>query len=459
MVYNSFQSSILTRIVLLVTNLMALSYLVIRHERFFTLVFLALLALLQIVLLFVYLNRTNRNLARFLLLLTYEDTSVVHWKGRVEKTFQGLHHSFKKVNDEINRIRMEKEKGSILLEGIIQHMETGIIAMEEGGKVEVLNKAALQILGVNRLEHLVELEKIQPGLSGKLSKIRYESGNVLALEREGMVVSHLLVKISLLKLEERTLKIISIQDIGSQLEANEIESWQKMTRVLSHEISNSVTPISTLGDGIQMKLKQGMTDSKGRLVLEKGVARDLLQSSDLIQQRSNALVEFMEHYKNFSRLPDPVPRKMLVSEFFEGLELLFKDDLNMAGIRMEVTTDHPSMALMVDQNLLEQAFINLMRNSLEALKEKEGGQIKITARKPDNRRVCLEFLDNGPGIPEEILPQVFTPFFTTRRGGTGIGLTLVRKIVVMSGGSISIDSDPGKGTRVKLRLPLYQETL
>ena len=459
MVYNSFQSSILTRIVLLVSNLMALSYLVIRQERFFTLVFLALLALLQIVLLFVYLNRTNRNLARFLLLLTYEDTSVVQWKGRVEKTFQGLHHSFKKVNDEINRIRMEKEKGSILLEGIIQHMETGIIVIEEGGKVVVVNNAALQILGVNRLERLGVLEIDQPGLSGKLSEIRDDSGNVLALNRGGMENSHLLARVSLLKLEERALKIISIQDIGSQLEANEIESWQKMTRVLSHEISNSVTPISTLGDGIQMKLKQGRIDADGRLIIDTAAARDLLQSTDLIQQRSNALVEFMEHYKNFSRLPDPVPGKVLVSEFFEGLELLFRDHLDKAGILMEVAIAHPSMAILGDQKLLEQAFINLMRNSLEALKEKDGGQIKITAEHSDKRRVSLEFRDNGCGMSEEIQPQVFTPFFTTRPGGTGIGLTLVRKIVILSGGSISIDSEPGRGTAVKLRLPLYQATL
>jgi len=455
MVYNSFQTSILTRIILLVSNLMALSYLVIRQERFFTLVFLALLALLQIVLLFLYLNRTNRNLARFLLLLTHEDTSVVHWKGRVEKTFQGLHHSFRKVNDEINRIRLEKEKGSILLEGIIQHMETGIIVIEDGGKVEVVNDAALQTLGVNRLEHLDELDVIQMGLAAKLSEIRYESGNVLALERTGLMVSHVLARISLLKLEERTLKIISIQDIGSQLEANEIESWQKMTRVLSHEISNSVTPISTLGDGIQMKLKQGRSDQDGRLIIDNDAARDLLQSSKLIQQRSNALVEFMEHYKNFSRLPDPVPGKLVVSAFFEGLELLFREDLNKAGIRMVIFVEDPSVAILGDQKLIEQAYINLVRNSMEALKGKDDGKIEITVGQPDNRRVSLEFFDNGPGIPEEILPQVFTPFFTTRSGGTGIGLTLVRKIVVLSGGSISIDSAPGRGTAVKLRLPLF----
>ena len=455
MVYNSFQTSILTRIILLVVNLMALSYLIIRQERFFTIIFLALLVVIQIILLFLYLNRTNRNLARFLLLLTHEDTSVIQWKEKVEKTFRGLHHSFRKVNEEINRIRMEKEKGSILLEGIIQHMEAGIIVMDESGLIEVINVPAMQALGINRLEHVDELDSLQEGMSSLLSGMRFDSGNVIAYRRAGQEESHLLVRVSLLKLEDRTLKIYSIQDIRTQLEANEIESWQKMTRVLSHEISNSVTPISTLGDGIHMKLKQGRYDKGGRLIIGKDAAKDLLHGSDLIQQRSNALVEFMEHYKNFSRLPDPVPGKIVLSDFFEALELLFREDMKKAGIRFEFELADPTLAIRGDQNLIEQAFINLVRNSIEALEGRNDGFVQIKAAKQQNLHVSLEVHDNGPGISPEIQSQVFTPFFTTKSGGTGIGMSIVRKIVVMSGGTITINSESGHGTDVTVSLSLY----
>jgi nitrogen fixation/metabolism regulation signal transduction histidine kinase len=455
MVYNSFQTSILTRIVLLVANLMVFSYLLIRQDRFFTLLFLALLALLQIILLFVYLNRTNRNLARFLLLLTHEDTAVVHWKDRVERTFRGLHHSFKKVNDEINRIRMEKEKGSILLDGIIQHMQVGIVVAEEDGKVEVSNDAAMLTLGVGSLKHLEELDRLCNDLGGRMSAMEYESGNVLDYQRGGQEASHLLVRVSLLQLEHRKLKIFSLQDIGSQLEAKEIESWQKMTRVLSHEISNSVTPISTLGDGILMKLKQGRSDNEGNLIIGKERVRDLLHSAELIHQRSDALVEFMEHYKQFSKLPDPVPGKIMVQNFLEGLELLFREELMKAGIRMELVVNDPNLAIHGDQKLLEQAFINLVKNAVEALTESENGWIRIHAEKQPDRRVNFGIKDNGTGIPKDILPQVFTPFFTTRKGGAGIGMALVRKIVVMSGGSISIESEVGAGTLVAIRIPQF----
>jgi len=455
MVYNSFQTNILVRMGLLVANLMAFSYLVIRQERFFTLLFLAFAALLQIILLFVYLNRTNRNLARFLLLLTHEDTSVIQWKDRVEKSFRGLHHSFRKVNEEINRIRLDREKGSILLDGIIQHVEAGIIVADEEGRVEVVNDAALLSLGVNRLAHLSELNRLHDDLAGHMSAMKYESGNVLAYQRGGQEASYLLVRVSMLRLEDQKFRIFSLQDIGSQLEAKEIESWQKMTRVLSHEISNSVTPISTLGDGILMKLKQLKRDGEGYLVVEKETAQDLLHSAELIRQRSDALVEFMDHYKQFSKLPDPVPGKISVHDFLEGLELLFREDFKKAGIRMEIIVPDSSLAIQGDPKLLEQAFINLIKNSMEALSDSVDGRIRLSAEKMSNRRVRLELKDNGPGIPKDVLPQVFTPFFTTRRGGTGIGMTLVRKIVIMNGGSVEIDSEQGAGTVVTIRMPRF----
>lgn len=456
MVYNSFQTSILTRITLLVVNLSALAYLFVRHERFFTLIFLALLAILQIILLFVYLNKTNRNLARFLLLLTHEDTSVIEWKDRVEKTFRGLHHSFRKVNEEINRIRLEKEEGSILLKGIIQHVESGIIAVDDFGRVELINDPALSILGVARLEQFSDLDKLREGISQVFSNLKYDSGNVIHYGIQGAEERPMLVRVSMLKLEDRTLKIYSLQDIKSELEANEIDSWQKMTRVLSHEISNSVTPISTLGEGIHIKLKKGKKDSGGRLIIEENESGDLLKSSELIQQRSNGLVEFMEHYKNFSRLPDPIPGKVVVSEFFEGLIRLFSEDAKSQGVRFETELKETGLRIKADQKLLEQAFINLIKNALEAMLEKEDGFILLTAQRDGEHQVKLMVSDNGHGIPEEIQSQVYIPFFTTKKGGSGIGMSIVRKIVVMSGGSIDFNSWPGTSTTFILKLPAYK---
>ena len=455
MAYNSYYTSILARLLLIFLTLTGLAYLFVLNDRFFTLLFLALLAVVQTIFLFMFLNKTNRNLARFLLLLTQEDTSVLAWKDQVERTFKGLHHSFRKVNEEISRIKLEKEKGSILLHGIIQHMNTGILAIDESGRVEVVNDAALSTLGVNYMEHIHDLEMIQEGISGLFSDLKYDSGNVIRVRKEGGYEVPVLVRVSLLKLEERTLRLYSIQDITSQLEANEIESWQKMTRVLSHEISNSVTPISTLGAGIHRKLSQGKSGEEQGLIIGENSARDLLQSSELIQHRCNALVEFMEHYKSFSRLPDPVPEKIDVAGFFESLELLFREDVKKQGIRLEFKSVDPPLYMRADQKLLEQAFINLVKNSMEALKDRDDGMIHLEAERREGNRILIQVRDNGPGIPTEIQSQVFIPFFTTKTGGTGIGMSIVRKVILVSGGSIHFRSTPGD-TKFVIKIPEYQ---
>jgi signal transduction histidine kinase len=182
------------------------------------------------------------------------------------------------------------------------------------------------------------------------------------------------------------------------------------------------------------------------------MANDLIQSSQLIEKRSNALVEFMEHYKSFTRLPDPVPKDMTASEFFESLRLFFTNDLIRLKVKLECQVSDPDLKIYADRALLEQAFINLVRNSLEALEGQEKGQILLKAR-PENGKVLIEISDNGPGIPSDIQSQVFIPFFTTKQAGTGIGMSIVRKIIIMSGGSIRFRSNPGEGTTFYLLIP------
>lgn len=452
MAYNSFFANILIRMLFLCGSFAVLAFLLVNTSRFFTIVFLASVTILQIVSLIVFLNKTNRDLARFLLLLTSEDSSVIAWKDRVEKTFQGLHHSFRQVNEEINRMKLEKEQGNILLQNIIDHIQTGIFVTNESSRIELINQEALSTLGMQDLEKLKDLDHTQPGLADALSGIRYNTGNILHVKAAGDEQMPVLVRVSAFKLGERMLRLFSVQGIKNELEANEIESWQKLTRVLAHEISNSVTPIATLGTGIHRKLSQAPEIGEGEMRLSSPMANDLIQSSQLIEKRSNALVEFMEHYKSFTRLPDPVPQDMLILEFFESLRLFFNNDLARLKVKLECQVSDPDLTMYADRALLEQAFINLVRNSLEALEGKEKGQILLKAG-PENGKVLIEISDNGPGIPSDIQSQVFIPFFTTKKTGTGIGMSIVRKIIIMSGGSIRFRSTPGEGTRFYLLVP------
>ncbi len=452
MAYNSYFANIVARLIFLLTTFIGLAYLLVNTGRFFTILFVSSLAIIQIISLFRFLNLTNRNLARFLLLLTEEDSSVIAWKEHVEKTFQGLHHSFKNVNEEIQRMRLEKEKGSILLQNVIDHIQTGIFVSDEHGLIEQVNEEALRIFDLHRFSRLEELNQVQKGLADAFSELRYDSGNIIHFMVDGNDQVPVLVRVSSFALGDKELKLHSLQSIKNELEANEIESWQKLTRVLAHEISNSVTPISTLGSGIHRKLVQAKKDNKGGMQLASNVASDLLQSAELIESRSNALVDFTEHYKNFTRLPKPVPEKVEVSGFFENLELFFREDMEKLKMLTEVQVAEPELYVWADRGLLEQAFINLFRNSMEAMSEKGNGIITLNAFH-QNKRVVMELSDNGPGIPLDIQAQIFVPFFTTKPTGTGIGMTIVRKIIIMSGGSIKFSSEPGSGTKFSMDLP------
>jgi len=250
-----------------------------------------------------------------------------------------------------------------------------------------------------------------------------------------------------------TLRIYTIQNIKTQLEASEIESWQKMTRVLSHEISNSVTPISTLGAGIHRKLTQGERVQEGGLFLNTDTAFDLLKSAELIEQRGNHLVEFMEHYKSFARLPEPEPEKVEIKSFFDSLILFFNEDIIKRGIKLNVEPGDSHLCIHADPRLIEQTFINLIRNAMDAIGDKDYGLIELKAGEVGERKVILEISDNGQGIDPDILSQIFIPFYTTKRGGSGIGLSIVKKVVSMSGGTITYQSEVGQGTVFRITLP------
>jgi len=458
MAYNSYFANVITRLVFLLATFIGVAYLLVNTNRFFSMMFLFILAIVQVISLIYFLNKTNRDLARFLLLLTEEDISIIAWKDRVEKTFQGLHHSFKKVNEEIIRNRVEKEKGTILLQKTIDHIHTGIFIVNEEGEIQLVNEGTLRLFDLQPFKSLEDLDSIQEGLVNEFRKLRYDSGNIIHIKVEGGDQIPVMVRVASFKLGEQQLRLFSVQEIKNELEANEIESWQKLTRVLAHEISNSITPISTLGTGIHRKLIQAEKDKDGGMHIPKGAATDLLQSSELITQRGNALIEFVDHYKSFTRLPDPQMVRSSIGEIFENIGRYFSEDLKQADISMKIDVPEDLGSINLDPNLMEQAIINLVRNAIYALSDQAEGMITLSASKQVDGEVILEVSDNGPGISPEIHSQVFIPFFTTKSKGTGIGLSIVRKILNMHGGSIRLRTQEGRGSTFIIRLPQMKQS-
>lgn len=454
MAYNSFYLNLLFRVVLFgITNL-GFFYLLVARERFFSMIFLGILGIVQILLLIHYVNTTNRNLARFLLLLGEEDTEVISLKEKVEKTFQGLHYSFQRLNKEINLTRMEKEYATIRLKKIVDHLMVGILVWNNDRVVEVVNAAGLTITGLTQIKQLEELDKVQPRLSERIRKLNPGKKVIIKIKNPWGERKNLLFKSSRMLLGKTTLSMVSFQDIQAELEEQEIESWQKLIRVLIHEVSNSVTPISTLGTNIKNRVSSFPASVDEEVKIPLPVAEDIQRSAELIEQRGNGLLEFVQGYKNLIRLPEPEKKPVALKVLIEDICSLCTRTMDDSPVKIIHKVEPPDLILHIDRKMIEQVLINLIRNAIDAMTEIPDKIIRVEAGLFGNNIVQLRIIDEGTGIPADIIDKIFIPFFTTKRKGSGIGLSLSRRILQLHGGTIHLHSEPGKGTSVTLTIPV-----
>lgn len=452
MAFNSFYINVLIRVSLFGLTNFGFFYLLVTKQRFFSMVFLGILIVLQVVLLIHYVNTTNRNLARFLLLLGEEDTAFTFLKEKVEKTFQGLHYSFKSLNEEISRIRLEKQYATIRFEKVLNHMTAGILVWNNDGAIEVINKSGLFMLGVPGMKHMNELDRIKPGLQTKITAIKPGNRVIIRMENPWGETQNLLFRSTEFLLGKTRLNLVSFQDIRAELEEQEIESWQKLIRVLIHEVSNSVTPITTLGTTIKNRISSFSSAMNRKDDAKTNLIKDISRSAELIEQRGNGLLDFIQQYKSFIRLPEPQMKNVPVNLVLEDVCSLCTPMVKSSTTRIIYKPSDQQIQIKIDRKMIEQVLINLIQNAIDALTETRDGIINLSAR-TTKTSVELSVRDNGKGIPDEIIDNIFIPFFTTKERGSGIGLSLCRRILQLHGGTIRVSSNTDQGTSVTLSFP------
>ena len=425
MAFNSYYLNVLVRILLISATNFGFFYFLLKGERFFTILFLGFLFILQVIWLFLYVNSVNRTLARFLLTLGEEETMVTPLQQQVEKTFRGLQHSFEKLNHEVGRMRLENQYASVLIQNTVDQLGSGIMAWNEKGEVELVNQAGLKLLELNQLDNMKQLEEIYPGITARLEGLAEGRRTIMTLMRSGVKVPFVFWATGFL-LGEKQLKLASFQSIDRELEENEMVSWEKLIRVLSHEVSNSVTPITTLGANIKKRMGSVLTGGKKKYELEAGMAQDIQRSADLIEQRGLRLIDFVAQYKTMMRIPEPQLKPVGLKEFLSDICSLCSNFESQSNYKISCNVTPSSLVMAMDHKMMEQG---------------------------SDESVLIQVKDNGEGIPAEILDQVFIPFFTTKEKGSGIGLSLSRRIINLHGGNIQVISEPVKGTAVTIKLP------
>ena len=452
MAFNSFYLNILLRIIFMSAANLGFFYFLIHRERFFTVIFLGLLFIVQVIWLIYYINSVNRSLARFLLTLGEEETMVLPLQDKIEKTFRGLQHSFMSLNREIGRIRLEKQYSSVLVRNIVDHLGSGILAWNNTGEVEMVNESGLKLLNLSRLNNISQLDNQYPGLVSRIEGMNHGERSLINLHING-ISSPFLFRATEFLLGEKRVFLVSYQSIRYELEENEMISWEKLMRVFTHEVSNSVTPITTLAANIKKRLASIIAKPENVYPVENAIIADLQRSADLVEQRGNRLIDFIRQYKNMLIIPEPDLKPLKLEDIIKDACSLCEALESPVKYRIEYNVMPPGLACVADRKMMEQVFINLIKNSVNALSEEREGVIEIRAEKVARDSVSVRIRDNGQGIPPDVIGQVFIPFFTTHDKGSGIGLTLSRRIIHQHGGTIYLQSEEKKGTTVNIKLP------
>jgi nitrogen fixation/metabolism regulation signal transduction histidine kinase len=406
------------------------------------LILLGLLIPLQAYLLIRYLNSINHKLEQFFIMhLSGDVTTSFSASGRKDE-FEGLYNYFRRVNDKLETSRVESEIRNNYFKTIVDHTSTGLISFTMEGRVELFNDAARKIFRINVLRSLDKLDRFKDGFSDTLKAIKPGESQLINL-----IIDDDLVQLSTRKAIFRTgnidLHLVSFQNIKSELEQQEIESWQKLIRVLTHEIMNSITPIITLVATLTRIFRHkdtGQIKAIGELTehnLEK-----TMRGLDIIENRGNGLVHFVRNYRSVAILPKPEFQILNLNDMFTRIKELHEEILEEKKIRVSIECPQ-SLHIQADGKLIDQVLINLFKNAMEAVNGIPAPKIRMSAQNTDNQTV-IEVEDNGAGITDYAMQHMFVPFFTTKEGGSGIGLSLSKQIIRMHGGSIGVQSSPGK---------------
>lgn len=454
MIFKHLFLDVIIRVILLTASCFAFAFeYVLLNDIIINLNLLAVIVI-QVALFIRSSNRINRDLEAFFMSVKNED-STLHFPERFRTaSFKRLHQTLQEVNDMIRRIKLENIEQNQYFKTITEHITVGLISFNRQGEVKLLNQAARDLLDIKGAVSPASLNRRKKGLAGEMISMMPSEQKLIKLKSQGIKgeqMKQLSVRAAELKLMDEQVKIISLQDIKNELEEKELEAWQNLIRVLTHEMMNSTGPIkSTTHTLIELimsnKRAKGIGESASRELMN-----DLLDGLQIIKERSTGLEKFVTHFRQFNLLPKPEFQVIRLEEVLHDLKILLEKDIRKNNIDFRIKTQPEGLSVEADKKMLEQLLINLVNNSINSLMEAKNPTLEVRGYVTGDGRIEILVKDNGKGIKPEEMEKIFIPFYTTRKEGSGIGLSLARQIMRMHRGTIEAFSEPGIQTVFTLR--------
>lgn len=441
-----FSIGILWRVLLLVLAGLGLGYLLSQPAPNGMLVMMVMIVVFFLGSgLYNYVTSFNRKFVRFLESVRYSDFTIkFRSDNAMGDTFQELNQQFNEVLMAFRQARAEKEANLHYLNTIVQHIGTGLMTFDADGKVNLINSAALRMLEIYRLRQLSDLEESHPRLYDLLAQLETGVRELYQTPND----QPLAIQATAIQMRGSWVRIVALQNIGTELQQKEVEAWQNLTRVLRHEIMNSMTPIVSLVGTMRLIVDEDIEETTSN----QEAVDDLKEALQTLEKRSKGMMKFVNAYRDFTTLPKPTMRPIPVQELIQEVLQLLQADLTAAAVLWKFEVKPDDLTLVGDFDQLQQVLINLIKNALEAVHDQPQPLIDIQAFLTDSQKVSIAIRDNGYGIEPEALEKIFIPFYTTKKTGSGIGLSLSRQILQQHNGTLVVSSEVGKGTVFSLIL-------
>jgi nitrogen fixation/metabolism regulation signal transduction histidine kinase len=441
MTLRNFRLGILLRVLLLAASIAGLVWLWGNGRQTAAFGLLACGLVYQLYEIFRFMDRTNRKLVRFLESIRYSDfTSGFVADNQAGRSFRELNTALTEVMDAFRQARAEKEENWQYLHTVVQHINVGLLSFDSQGNLGLANQTARRYLNAPQMHHLSELQASQPELYQAIAELQPGRNTLLRLGSD----TELALNATELRLRNQAYKIISIQNIQSELQQKEVEAWQNLSKVLRHEIMNSVAPIASLVGTLNDILLHDLDQHGDHYQMPEETADDLREGLATIENRSKGLIKFVNTYRDFTNIPKPHFERLAVRLLLERVRTLMLPNLRNAGIALYCLEENQELEVSADPELIQMVLINLVKNAMEALQGTDAPTILLRSRESYDHHVIVEVVDNGPGIIPEAIERIFIPFFTTKADGSGIGLSWSRQIMQLHRGALTVQSEPGQ---------------
>lgn len=445
MIFDKFTFRIVLRVLLLLVSIITFSYFWSGYNGLlFTYCLLGIIIFAQVLEFIRFSNHSNMHLKKFLEAVSHDDFAVTFNSENLGKSFSELRDSFSGLIEKLKNTRATQHSHSELMNLVLESVKIGLIVVDKNGMITIMNSSAQQMLEIPQFFNWDMFKKKKPNFASHLGIFDFEGRKLISVDTKDFYLD-----LDHITLMGDIYHIISFSDLKNEIEQKEIEAWHKLIVILAHEVMNSITPISSLSETIQ----QMLTDENGEALkqeeLDQEKIEDVIVALKTIVRRSRGMLSFVNEYRKLTKLPAPNFELYNIKEFLVEVVQLMTPQLEKAKVEIEIKSVQSRLGLKADRKMIEQVFINLIGNAIYALEGIENPKITISAELSENYTI-IDINDNGKGISEDIISSIFIPFFSTRKNGSGIGLTLSKNIMKLHQGNISVNSILGEGTRFRL---------